>query len=90
MINQLPDGDYPFASSRLPLSQMAMMEAPEELADLLRQAAAAQGEDIIRDRVVEISCTSEAWPDATFVVFWPSGEQKLHILAPRASVIGQA
>lgn len=89
MNQHLPDGFYPFAGARLPLSEMAMMEAPPELEALLRKAAEESGVDIIRDQPVELRCTSTEYPDATFLVFWPGGE-RLHILAPKASVQGRA
>jgi hypothetical protein len=87
---QLPDGDYPFADTRLPLSRMAMMEAPPELERLLRDAAMKDGVSIIRDQPVELRCTSEALPDATFLVFWPAGAERLNILAPKEAVVGRA
>lgn len=87
---QLPDGLYPFADTRLPLGDMAMMEAPRELEELLRNAAVAAGVAILRDSPVELRCTSAACPDATFLVFWPSGTERLNILAPKAFVRGRA
>lgn len=87
---QLPDGLYPFADTRLPLADMAMMEAPRDLENLLRDAAVAAGVPILRDSPVELRCTSDAFPDATFLVFWPSGAERLNILAPKAFVRGRA
>lgn len=87
---QLPDGLYPFADTRLPLADMAMMEAPRDLENLLRDAALAAGVTILRDSPVELRCTSDAFPDATFLVFWPSGAERLNILAPKAFVRGRA
>lgn len=87
---QLPDGLYPFADTRMPLSDMAMMEAPRELEDLLRDAALSAGVRILRDSPVELRCTSATYPDATFLVFWPSGAERLNILAPKAFVRGRA
>jgi len=87
---RLPDGLYPFADQRLPLADMAMMEAPRELEDLLREAAAAEGVTIIRDRPVELRCKSASYPDAVFLVFWPSGAERLNVLAPRSAVRGRA
>lgn len=40
---RLPDGDYPFADARFPLSKMAMMVAPADLEHLLRKAAEENG-----------------------------------------------
>lgn len=90
MDHQLPDGVYPFADTRLPLSDMAMMEAPQALEAVLRAAARESGVDILRDQPVELRCTSDAYPDATFMVFWPSGDERLHVLAPKTSVKGRA
>ena len=90
MTARLPDGLYPFANIRLPLSQMAMTEAPRALETLLIEAAAAAGIEIRRDEPVELSCTSDAFPDATFLVFWPSGEEHINILAPVDTVKGRA
>lgn len=86
----LPDGMYPFADQRLPLSELAMTEAPQELEELLRSAAEASGVVLVRDAPVEVRCTSAAYPDAVFLVFWPSGAERLNILAPKASVRGRA
>ena len=88
--HKLPDGLYPFADTQFPLSEMAMMEAPLQLEELLRAAALRDGVEIIRDRPVELRCTSEEFPDATFLVFWPSGRERLNILAPKAAVRGRA
>jgi hypothetical protein len=90
MDHKLADGLYPFADRLLPLSEMAMMEAPRQLEMVLRQAAENDGIEIVRDRPVELRCQSEDFPDATFLVFWPSGEEHLNILAPKAAVQGRA
>lgn len=90
MDHRLPDGLYPFADTRLPLAELVMVEAPPELEALLKEAAAQNGVEIIRDRPVELTCRSEAYPDATFPAFWPSGQDRIHIPAPRASVRGRA
>jgi hypothetical protein len=88
--HELPEGLYPFADTRLPLREMAMMQAPRDLEILLRNAAKATGVEIVRDRPVELRCTSDAFPDATFVVFWPVGAEHLNILAPKGAVVGRA
>jgi hypothetical protein len=88
--DQLPDGLYPFADTILPLSEMAMMEAPPALEAILRIAAEESGVEIIRDQPVELRCKSAEYPDATFMVFWPRGGERLHVLAPKASVKGRA
>lgn len=87
---RLPDGDYPFADTRLPLSEMGMMEAPPEIEAVLRAAAQKDGVELIRDQPAELRCTSENFPDATFVVFCPSGNERLNILAPKTSIQGRA
>ena len=86
----LPDGLYPFADRMLPLSRLAMSEAPPALETLLRKAAAEYGVEIYRDRLIELTCTSEEFPDARFMVFWPSGNERLHILAPIENIRGRA
>lgn len=90
MTDLLPDGDYPFANTRLPLKAMAMVEAPRSLERLLIDAAAASGITIVRDQPVELTCQSEEYPEATFVVFWPSGHERINILAPMEFVTGRA
>lgn len=90
MTDLLPDGDYPFANMRLPLKAMAMVEAPRSLERLLIEAAAASGITIIRDRPVELTCHSEEYPEATFLVFWPSGHEHINVLAPTEFVTGRA
>lgn len=88
--HRLPNGLYPFASVRLPLSQMTMTEAPLALEAVLRRAADDGGVEIVRDHPVELRCTSQDYPDATFVVFWPEGDECLHVQAPVESVCGRA
>lgn len=90
MTDLLPDGDYPFADVRLPLKTMAMVEAPRSLEKLLIEAAEASGVTIVRDRPVELTCQSDEYPQATFVVFWPSGQERINILAPAGFVTGRA
>lgn len=87
---RLPDGDYPFADARFPLSEMAMMEAPADLERLLRKAAEENGMEIIRDDPVELTCRAPGFPDATFLAWLPSGSGRLHILAPKDQVRGRA
>jgi hypothetical protein len=89
-MRQLPDGLYPFADKHLPLSELAMMEAPRELELLLLKAARDARIDILRDEPVELRCSSDAFPDATFLVYWPTGEEHLNILAPKSALVGRA
>lgn len=67
-----------------------MMEAPPELERLLHEAALKTGVEIVRDRPVELTCVADGFPDATFLVFWPSGAERLNILAPKEAVVGRA
>ncbi len=90
MNDGLPDGLYPFADKMLPLSQLAMSEAPRALEALLRKSAAESRVEIYRDRLIELTCASEDFPEARFMVFWPSGNERLHILAPVESISGRA
>ena len=50
----LADGQYPFIDERLPLSQMAMVEAPARLEALFKEQAARNGIQIVRDQPVEL------------------------------------
>ncbi len=86
----LPDRDYPFIDKRYQLSELAMIEAPAELQKLLRPQAAANGIEIFRGTTVELRCQSEDYPDATFLVYWPEDDERLHILAPREFAKGRA
>jgi hypothetical protein len=86
----LPDGHYPFIDERLPLSELVMVEAPSDLEALFKSQAAANGIDITRDEPVELRCQSEAYPDATFLVFWPRGTDRIHMLVPKKLAQGRA
>jgi hypothetical protein len=90
MTPTLPDGFYPFIDKRLPLSDLTMIEAPRDLEALLKSQAAANGVEIVRDAAVEIRCRSEAYPDATFLVYWPHGTERIHMLAPKEFASGRA
>lgn len=87
---QLPDGLYPFIDQRLPLSGLAMIEAPPWLEALFKAQAAANGIEIIRDAPVELRCQSEEYPDATFLIYWPRGQDRIHMLAPKQFSTGRA
>lgn len=86
----LPDGHYPFIDERLPLSEMVMVEAPADLEALLKSQAAANGTAIVRDVPVELRCASADYPDATFLVYWPYGTDRLHMLVPKKFATGRA
>ena len=87
---RLPDGLYPFIDQRLPLSELAMVEAPPLLEALFKAQAAANGIEIIRDEPVELRCQSEEYQDATFLIYWPRGQDRIHMLVPKAHLKGQA
>jgi hypothetical protein len=86
----LPDGLYPFIDRRLPLSELIMVEAPPELEALFKSQAAANGIEILRDCPVELKCASEEYPDAIFLVYWPHGHDRIHMLVPRKFAEGRA
>lgn len=87
---ELADGLYPFIDQRLPLSELMMVEAPPELETLFKSQAAENGVEIIRDQPVELRCRSEEYPDATFLVYWPLGCERIHMLVPKRFAEGQA
>jgi hypothetical protein len=86
----LPPGSYPFADGEHPLAEMAFAEAPAELEAFLKQAAEAADIAIIRDRPVELVCHSPDLPDQKFMVWWPSGHERLHVLTPTSLMRGRA
>lgn len=86
----LPDGLYPFIDERLPLSDLAMVEAPEGLEALFKSQAKANGIDIIRDQPIELRCRSDDHPDATFLIYWPLGYDRIHMLVPKKFAEGRA
>lgn len=86
----LPEGLYPFIDEWLPLSEMVMVEAPANLEALFKSQAAANGLDIVRDQPVELRCSSEDYPDATFLVYWPQGSDRIHMLVPTRFAQGRA
>lgn len=86
----IPPGEYPFGTVRLPLDELAMAEVAPEFEQLLLRTASENGTEIGRDQVIELRCVSEDRPDATFVVWWPTGAGRLHVLVPRDSIRGRA
>lgn len=82
-VPELPDGRYPFIDESYPLTDMAFIEAPADLEALFKSQAARNGVAILRDEPVELRCQSEAWPDATFLVYWPYGTERIHVLVPK-------
>ncbi|MFK3962128.1 hypothetical protein ACI2KT_00940 [Ensifer adhaerens] len=77
----LSEADYPFIDKRFPLSELAMIEVPRSLQDILIDQSEKNGEAIIRDVPVEVRCTSDQFGDATFLIYWPHG-YSMHMLAP--------
>jgi hypothetical protein len=47
---ELPDGLYPFIDERLPLTELVMVEAPDDLEALFKSEAVANGIEIIETR----------------------------------------
>lgn len=90
MAPDLPDGLYPFIDQRIPLAQLAMIEAPRDFEILLRDQAAKNGIEILRGTPVELRCRSAEFPDATFLVYWPLDDDRLHMLAPAQFAAGRA
>lgn len=88
--SQLPPGPYPFADGYYPLETLAFAEAPPELEAFLKQAAGVAGVVIIRDQPVELVCRSPDLADQKFMVWWPLGHERLHVLTPKTLIRGRA
>jgi hypothetical protein len=86
----LPDGFYPFIDEMFPLEELVMVEAPGDLEALFKSQAAANGIDTVRDEPTELRWSSERYPDATFVVYWPRGSARIHMLVPKKFAVGRA
>lgn len=86
----LEQGDYPFVSERLPLSDLAWIEAPADLEALLHEQARANGLQLIRGRPTELRCVTPQYGDAVFMIFLPHDGAPLHMLAPKAFQRGKA
>lgn len=86
----LPDGLYPFAAEEYPLAEMAMAEAPADLEALLRTVSEANRTAIVRDLPVELTCSMPDGVKLRFMVWWPSGNGRLHILTPKTLIRGRA
>lgn len=87
---QLRDGEYPFIKDWLPLSDLAWIEVPQGLEGLLRNQAEANGIQLVRGRAFELRCVTPQYGEAVFMVFWPDGDDRLHMLAPKAFQKGKA
>jgi hypothetical protein len=88
-VPELPDGLYPFIDERLPLSDLVMVEAPSDLEALFKSQAVANDVAIVRDEPVELRCSSAQYPDATFLIFWPHGTDRIHMLVPKRFAQGR-
>lgn len=86
----LPDGLYPFAAEEYPLAEMAMAEAPADLEALLRTVSESNRTALVRDLPVELTCAMPDGVNLRFMVWWPSGNERLHILTPKALIQGRA
>ena len=86
----LPEGDYPFIDERLPLSQLTMVEAPAQLEALFKSEAAKKEVSFARDVPIELRCRSDEYPDAIFLIYWPTGSERIHMLVPTSLVVGRA
>jgi hypothetical protein len=89
-MKELPEGLYPFIDERFPLADMVMVEAPSDLEAMFKRQAALNGIELIRDEPVELRCQSEDYPDATFLVYWPLGRERIHMLVPKRFATGRA
>jgi hypothetical protein len=87
---RLPNGLYPFIDERIPLSELVMTEAPAELEALFKSQAIKNGMEIVRDHPVELRCHSDEYPDATFLIYWPRGSDRIHMLIPKRFALGRA
>jgi hypothetical protein len=90
MSAELPDGLYPFIDKRFPLDQLAMIEAPPELETLLRSQAELNGVKLHPGQPIELRCRSAEYPDATFLVYVPTEQDRLHLLVPKDFARGRA
>jgi len=87
---KLDDGEYPFISERLPLSDLAWIEVPASLQAFLREQARANGVQLVRGTPVELWCVTPQYGDAVFMIFWPEDDDRLHMLAPKTFQKGKA
>lgn len=85
----LRDREYPFREDYYPVAELAMSEAPPELARFLIATARANGIELIRDEIVELICRGVGVPEQRFTIYWPAGST-LHVLVPRQHVVGKA
>ena len=69
----LPDDLYPFIDERLPLSELAIIDAPADLEQLLRVQAAQNGISIARGIPVELGAIR---PIIRMPPFWCTGRSR--------------
>lgn len=77
MTNHVPFGDERFSRQR-----MRWSEAEPALEKMLLTQAAANGIELIRNEEVRLDCKTPDGTVLSFLVFWPSGQQRINILAP--------
>jgi hypothetical protein len=46
------------------------------------------GVEIIRDEPVELSCQSEEYIEAMFLIFWPTDTERIHMLVATKFAVG--
>lgn len=86
----LPDGYYPFIDRLYPLAEMQMAEAVPELEALFRSQSESNSTPLLRDTCVELICKSEEFSDARFLIWWPTGSERIHMLVPKMYLTGRA
>ncbi len=79
----LPDGVYPFMDQRLPLAQLTMVEVSPDLESIFRSQAASRNVELVRDKPIELHCVLDNLPDPVYLLYWPTGFEKIHILMPK-------
>ena len=67
-----------------------MIEAPPELEALIKGEADRTGLELLRDVPVELKCQTPDGRDPTFLIYWPLGQDRIHILVPRTHARGLA
>jgi hypothetical protein len=85
---KLPDGLYPFLDELLPLSELMIVEASPKVDAILKAQAAAAGIGVPRGCPLEVRFSFAAYPEAAFLVYWPEGDFRAHVLVSRDLVPG--
>lgn len=88
--SKLPPGDYPFWDGEVPLSEMTMVEAPLELEELLKKQAKESRVELTRDAPFELTCAMPSGDNPKFLIYWPTGQDRIHLLVPNKHVKGRA